>query len=220
MQLDHFQELSVEDQQQYFGKTYFKLTYPNSKGKIWASCAGFINQNVAKFDLGNGQGIQAVSLVVMPPDFTFPEPGLYNLGNTTIYFSRTPRRQSKKGLCADTAEMRSFAGILRDNKGQFILSWRPNDPWRIKAIQELFGNTFEYTLHDALQIFKKKRPISFALDREFAISLGIKSKYLSLWYKQVLVGEIPKPTEIKLLPSLFKQEVVDHFHEEGVQISD
>lgn len=220
MNLEHFYDLQIEDQQQYFGKTFFKVGSHNNGDTLWISCVGFINRNIAKIDTGRpGEGSMVVDLTKNVPNFDFPATGLYNLGNSTVYFQRVPRRQSKKGLCPDTASFKLFASILMDSKGRGILSTRELEIFRVRSIQAMFGEAYDFSLADSLTFFKKKRPVSFAINRDFALSLGVESKYLSLWYKQILVGEVPSPKDIKLLPGLFQQEVIDHFLQENIQMS-
>ena len=217
MMLEEFYSLNVADQQQYFGKTFFKVV---QEGKaVWGWCQGFIHENVIKFQTEPGGILHSVNLGEYPPIFDFPDTGLYNLGNSTVYFHKVPKRQSKKGLCLETAQFRFFSGVIQDDKGKTLIPTRNPEAWRIRGIKEMFERPENHTLEGASVIFKKRKPISFALDRDFAISLGVKSKLLSLWYKQVLVGEIETPRKINAYPSYFQQEILDRFLPENVMIS-
>src|ERR1700688_1325518 len=100
-----FFKLQVGDQQQYFSKTFFRIAKEeNPKLHDWFWCAGFHTTNMPK---GNFQGdVRMVAVTLSkdrPPLFDFPESGLYNKGNSSVYFQKTPARQSKKGLSAETA---------------------------------------------------------------------------------------------------------------------
>ena len=217
MNLNEFLVLDVADQQQYFGKTFFQVTN-DDKSTIWGWCPGFIHSNLAKFQIEPGGPLNSVNLERHPPNFDFPESGLYNLGNSTVYFHRVPKRQTKKGLCLETGQFRYFSNTILDEKGNILISSKGPEAWRIRGIKEMFAEPKIYTLQEAFFMFKKKKLVSFALDRDFAISLGVKSKSPSLWYKQVLVGEVQSLQLINLFPSLFQQEALDKFLPENVTI--
>ena len=217
MELGEFYGLPVEDQQQYFGKTFFRVKSEDSVS--WGWCPGFIHSNLAKFQTEPGGPLHSVDLGKFPPNFDFPETGLYNLGNSTVYFHRVPKRQTKKGLCLETAQVRYFSKAIQDGTGRTLIQTRNPEVWRIRGIKEMFEHPKIYTLEGASVIFKKKKPVSFALDRDFAISLGLKSKLLSLWFKQILIGEVVSPRKINLFPSYFQQEVLDKFLPENIIVN-
>jgi len=207
--------LPIEDQNQYFGKTFFQVLFDGTYK--WGFCNSFILRNTAKFNFDSDAKLINIDLRRNLPNFEFPATGLYNLGKSTVYFQKIPRRQAKKGICRESARLKHFSSIFLEQRGVVVPF--DKEPWKTKTIRDLFENTEDFSLANSFTIFKKRKPISFALNRNFAISLGITSKFLNLWYKQLLVGELPSPREIILLPGcMFKQEVIDHFQQEHVNI--
>ena len=214
MRLEEFFSIPVEDQQQYFGKTFFRVNIKPGE-LVWGWCSGFLHKSIIKFQIEPAGKLEQVNLMEYIPNFDFPDSGLYNLGNSTLYFQKIPKRQAKKGLCSETARFLSFNQGFKD----IFLPNRIPEVWRLRQIKSIFESSPKLTLAGGMITFKKRKPISLALDRNFALSLGIMSAKISLWYKQILVGEVISPREIILTPNFFHQEVIDRFLPEGIKIN-
>lgn len=217
MKNEHFWELPVEDQNQYFGKTFFRVQVDKENAPLWLYCLGFLGANQAKGNIQGVPGIELVDLTVWKPIFDFPESGLYNFGHSSLYFQKIPARQVKKGVSSETSIFDNFKSLLKlpVKESIMIKESKPIKIWSIEGISEIFGNSHEYSLADAFTFISKRKQISFAINRKFALGLGITSNHYNLWYKRILVGEVPSPKKVLLFPTMFEQEVFDQFHEEA-----
>ena len=224
---EQFYSLSMDDQQAYFGRTYFRISHNHKKElpKVWVWCNSFAYKNIAKLNLDKGEMLTDLSLrKEATPDFSFPESGLYNYKNSFCFFQKIPARQQKKGLCPESGHFTPFKSLFKNEEGKGLLVRKRDDSiWRIEGIQEIFKeeSNKKFSLDYSLEVLKNGRTNSIALDREFGLSLGVYSKYPSLWYKMLIIGKVISNKRMLLSPDcLFRQEVADRFLPEDVQITE
>lgn len=152
-------------------------------------------------------------------EFSFPDSGLYNYKKGVISFRRKSYRQNRKGLCSSTADILNctalFEGFTLLPYG-FKLSqtWR----WLTPTINNAFLNSGYLEFEDAYKKVRTLKDFAKAVNKNFFLGQGLRSKAPSLWFRQTLVGSCPAKDQIVVENQAFIQEVMDQFIPIGVGI--
>lgn len=177
-----------------------------------------------KFGEGELTRIPFKTFVVEKP---LPQSGFYNFNNHTIFYSRIPERQWRRGFCSQTMKNSS----LNNNIQETLLEGLENNKFKfpggprfasIVSSQSFFDLTVanglffpQYpTYKNTHHILKSlSQCISQAFYRDFALSLCADTENFALFHENCRIAEVDPIdfNKVYVKEKLFFQEIIDLF---------
>lgn len=135
-------------------------------------------------------------------DFTFPDVGYFQNGNTALKFGRNHMRQWKKGLCDATAYVECPYYGLYPLKKPLLNAESMTNAFKDRPIR---------SIPDALADLNNG-VFSVALNKHFVLGHGKDEKIKWLWFEDQLIAEV-NGEGISLATPIFRQELDDYMRD-------
>lgn len=148
-------------------------------------------------------------------DFTFPDAGYYSNQGEVVSYQQLPIRQNNKIINEHSHKFKSLFNSLcmvvprsMADAANRVFGPRAFGP-STGLLNRIFIEKDSRPVARRIKDVLSGKYITTPLSLNFAVSLGIFSKYPTLWFKGFPIGEFSTPTQVKINCSIFQQEAID-----------
>lgn len=138
-----------------------------------------------------------------------PEVGHYNFKAGSVYYSRTTKRQNKKGICEGSATFSPFITFLSQHGGiEWPKEFVSKNRWALteENLPFLFNFKDYPKKEDVYKDLLQGKFVSRALSHRILLSVGLKDSAPSVWLGKSYIGKLMNPSLVKIeVPDLYEE---------------
>lgn len=206
-------EISPADVQKYFSGTYVRGDHELLKDWAYVGACGNGNMQVITPSADSLLKTKDITL-----HLDWPKLFMRNTTDGVVMLWKSGKRQNSKGVSNQTASPRSPLPSVKR-----FLSPMPNIlkngdkvPWDhpqecIKFLRQSPPNP-----QKSIGMVESGKSLWRAVDGLYSISIGMFSKYPTLWLNETAVGEFITSTQVRVFDPLFHQEIHDDLVKPGI----